>query len=176
MVFKIFILQIVGFLSLFLLRIIGWGGSLLFEQILGVSVFLVLLVTIELLLIHKSSKSRMPFETLICSALIASMLFFTLAQFSLLNIDRSRSFYILSWIDNGSMRVQGGLLILDKVKSNEKMNQEAIWERIQEQRLRGLVSVQNSELELTSKGELLLSFANLLGKIFHLENWRVNKH
>jgi hypothetical protein len=106
---------------------------------------------------------------------IASLLFFLAAQFTILNIDRSRSFYVLSWIDLERIQIRGDGYDLSQVVSLEKSNVNAIADRIEEQVSRGLVISKDSKLQLTQRGEFVLWAAEFSGQLFHLEYWEANR-
>lgn len=169
-------IQIVCFFVLFCLRYTSDKGSFLFEQILAVTMAISVTVLLFLLLKRNKLKIRFSLPVLVSLTLISSMLFFILAQFSLLNIDRSRSFYVLSWVENSSVTISLGNIDLSDVRSPEKQNAEAILNRVREQESRGFLSISDSEIALTQKGKFVLRIANVLGKLYRLENWQFNKY
>ena len=97
-----------------------------------------------------------------------------LTQNLILNIDRSRSFYILSWVEKYSITVSDGNIDLRKVKSVEKNSEESISARIEEQKSRGLIREEKNKLELTVTGSLLLKISNAIAILFNLSGWFQN--
>ena len=169
------LVQVFGFSLLIAVRSMGIGNSLLFEQI----TFLALIISLIVYAIRKAMRKfrltkKFSYPSNLFIAL-ASLLFFLLAQFSILNIDRSRSFYVLSWIHLEKIEIEGNSYDLSQVESGEKSNLGAIVDRIREQEVRGLVKVNNSKLQLTSRGETVLWVANTSGYLFHLDFWAANR-
>lgn len=95
-------------------------------------------------------------------------------QSIVLNIDRSRSFYVLSWAEKNLIEYRDGRLDLNMVKSNEKLSVTSIEQRIIEQQKRNLLEISESKVRLTTQGKILLSFSNLTAKILGLRNWEKN--
>jgi hypothetical protein len=91
-----------------------------------------------------------------------------------LNIDRSRSFYVLSWADKKLINYRGGNLDLGMVKSTEKLNLPAIELRIIEQQERGLIEISESKAELTYRGKILIQISGVIAEILALRNWKTN--
>ena len=94
--------------------------------------------------------------------------------YSLVNIDRSRSFYVLSWVNLNKVQIESGELILS-VNSSESVDKRGVLLRLNEQEQRGLVSEMEGAYQVTRYGKFLLRIANLLAHLFHLENWNANK-
>jgi predicted transcriptional regulator len=108
--------------------------------------------------------------------LISTLLMLYLGPNTVMNIDRSRSFYVLSWVGNGDIQISNGQLNLSKVISDEKLNISAIKERIGEQVDRGLIERRRTTYILTQKGKVTLSIANRLASFYHLEGWFNNRN
>lgn len=102
--------------------------------------------------------------------LIATIVF----PYSLVNIDRSRSFFVLSWVDHGKISVNSGEITLS-VDSHESVDKIGVLQRLNEQEQRGLVSKKDNSFEVTGYGKFMLRIANSLAKLFNLENWEANK-
>jgi hypothetical protein len=106
----------------------------------------------------------------IIGLLIATIVF----PYSLVNVDRSRSFYVLSWVNLGKVSVTSGEITLD-VSSHESVDKIGILERLNEQEQRGLVRQMDGTFVVSNSGKFFLQIANLLSKLFNLENWEKNK-
>ena len=102
--------------------------------------------------------------------LIATIVF----PYSLVNIDRSRSFFVLSWVDLGKISDKSGEITLSVI-SHESVDKAGVLQRLNEQQQRGLVSKKDNSFELTDYGKFMLQIANFLAKLFNLENWEANK-
>ena len=92
-----------------------------------------------------------------------------------LNIDRSRSFYVLSWIDEGKVQLGKNGVRLDAINSPEKQNVDSIRERIEEHTARGLVGLNNNKYFLTERGKFTLLIANKVATFYNLEAWFRNR-
>jgi len=160
-----------SFTFLFFIRLINLGNDLLFEQIL-ISGFLAhLFVT---LFQFKINFLTYDLKKSLRNSLIGFMIYVLVALFTILNIDRSRSFYVLSWVDKGALICSNSSLDLSKVRSKEKLNPTGISSRLEEQVKRGLILKSDSVCQLTQYGELYLFSAEVIAKIFKLRNWELN--
>ena len=106
--------------------------------------------------------------------IVISLVFFISHQMVLLNIDRSRSYYVIGWVHAGNVEVLNDLYTYDKVVSLEKKNEEASNMRINEQINRGVMVKVGGNLKLTLSGKAMFQTAEILSKIFTLENWKEN--
>lgn len=162
---------LLNFIFLFFLRLIKFGNDLLLEQIL-ISGFLVHLI---ITLFHfKINLLTYDLKKSLRNSLLGFLIYLLVALFTILNIDRSRSFYVLSWVDKGVVICSSSGLDLSKVKSREKLNPSGISSRIEEQVKRGLILKSDSICKLTQYGELYLFSAEVIAEIFKLNNWELN--
>ena len=159
---------LVQFFVLYVLRLTGFLNQFLFEQINFVGI-LTGFVSFILL-----SWKKPKFSVNISEILLIVTLFVSLANFSLLNIDRSRSFYLLAWIDQSKVRESNSNLDLGMVLSSENRNVNAFQVRINEQVSRGLVSLNGNQYDLTGLGEVYLLISKKAADMFDLENWKIN--
>ncbi len=169
---RILVPIVLGFILLFISRISLPSGEL-FAQILYVFATLLILSSLSLLPFLRKFDSLPTSFTLL---IIGSLLFMQIAPSTLLNIDRSRSFYVLAWVKHGEIRITDDGLDLSYIVSDERKNPEAIRLRIIEQENRGLVTL-NSQgyYSLTQKGEYLFEFSDFLASIYKLNGWESNK-
>lgn len=172
-----FIVQSISVIFLLVIRQLGIGNSLLFEQVFVAS----FMGPVCLLFIYKISprfqglKQIAPCE--IGYLLIIAVLSFQLiVPSSILNIDRSRSFYVLSWVKDGNVHIKDNGLVLTGVKSHEALDVDAIDSRLNEQISRGLINKLNGDYELTLRGSLMVKIADILSILFKLQGWNENKH
>jgi hypothetical protein len=106
--------------------------------------------------------------------LFSTTLSIFVVQSTILNVDRSRSFYVLSWTDKDLVSYNGEILNVAKVHSDEKLGLTGVETRINEQISRGLISRHQNELALTRQGKFYLFIANTLAKIYILDHWENN--
>ncbi len=106
--------------------------------------------------------------------ILSSVLFFVIAQSTVLTIDRSRSFFVLSWVESSKISFTSKAIDLSLVTSNEKYSTSAIELRLQEQIDRKLIYTNSQSYELTALGRLVLFSANSFAKLFNLTGWYNN--
>jgi hypothetical protein len=105
----------------------------------------------------------------------ASVSLVMLLNLVILNVDRSRSFYVLNWVNQNQIVLEQGVLNLDNVISKEKSSKEAINVRLEEQINRGLILKKEGELSLSRSGEIVLRIAEVVATVFNLQQWKDNK-
>ncbi len=167
---RILVANVLGFFILYLFRATNILGQLLFEQIIISALFIIVVIT-WFFLSRKSWGTNFVLEIF-----VSSLLFVNVASFGLVNIDRSRSFYVLSWIQESAVYRVDSNLDLNKVASKERLNLDAIQLRVDEQVSRGLVFLDGNKYQLTGLGKMYLSAANTAAKIYKLENWVKNQN
>jgi hypothetical protein len=173
---KKFSLMTIFFLSelfvLYVLRHFSVGSNLLFEQILFSAISpIILLILLNKPLLRRS----LNFGDVYKEVSIMILVFILAMSFSLVNVDRSRSFYVLSWVGNQKITCTETQYDLSQVQSEEKFNVDAISSRIDEQISRGLISISEDGCDLTNSGKVYLFLANTLAKIFFLDYWYKNR-
>jgi hypothetical protein len=107
--------------------------------------------------------------------IIALLFFYQSATSILINIDRSRSFYVLSWVDKYQIKSDVDTNPYESVQSPEKYSIGSIQKRVVEQVNRGLISNNGSEFSLTRSGKVTLQVSNFFARIFNLQGWYQNK-
>jgi hypothetical protein len=108
--------------------------------------------------------------------MVSALLIFQVAQTTVLNIDRSRSYYLLSWVDKGLVNLSGNTYDLSKVSSTEKMDSLGVKQRLTEQLSRRLIVIRDERVRLTFSGSLIVRVSNLLAHVFRLDGWHKNNH
>jgi hypothetical protein len=146
----------------------------LFEEILFGSILAALFTLSFTFYLKKRGALKDSIQTLCYVNILALMFSVLVLPYSLLNIDRSRSFYVLSWVNQGRVSIENGQIILN-VESTESVDRSGVYLRVVEQQQRGLISRSNQTYEITSMGKLALVIANMLAQTFSLENWETNK-
>lgn len=107
--------------------------------------------------------------------LLIALVFFTITTSTLVNVDRSRSIYVLSWISEGRVELNNNFIGLDQVRSKEKMNIDGVKQRINEQIERGLVTQSGNKLELNKSGLVIVLISKFVAKVFNLNGWEKNR-
>jgi hypothetical protein len=99
----------------------------------------------------------------------------SLNQTFLLNIDRSRSTFVLAWVDKSLVYSDAKNQIYFKgVESLENLNEKASAQRVLENIQRGLIEPVDSSFRLTASGKLLLVVCEFSADFFDLTGWREN--
>ena len=149
----------------------------LFEQIMLSALTSAFFVWMTALLLSRNSfisSQRIP--TISWIILVSMLLIVTLGPNTVMNVDRSRSFYVLSWVEKSAIEVtDNGQLILN-VKSPEKFNLVSIKARLDEQSTRGLIEFRDQSYFLTWRGRLTLMIAEFLAAFYKLDGWFKNRN
>lgn len=114
--------------------------------------------------------------SILLTLVIALLFFYQSATSILINIDRSRSFYVLSWINKYQIGSSLNQNQFDSVRSSEKNSVVSIQKRIIEQESRGLVFKNGNVFSLTRLGKVTLGLSNYFAKLFRLQGWYQNKY
>lgn len=166
---------ILSMLALKLLR--TFSDIQLFEQIMLSALTSAFFVWMTALLLSRNSfisSQRIP--TISWIILVSMLLIVTLGPNTVMNVDRSRSFYVLSWVEKSAIEVtDNGQLILN-VKSPEKFNLVSIKARLDEQSTRGLIEFRDQSYFLTWRGRLTLKIAEFLAAFYKLDGWFKNRN
>lgn len=143
-------------------------SSLIYDQINFISFILTIFAVLACSYVYQKPREMISF------VVAASVALTLLTQTVILNIDRSRSFYVLSWVDKGSVSFSDGEFDFEKVKSKEKLNEEGVISRIEEQISRGLIEKNRKGIELSTAGSILLKGSETIAVIFNLRGWIQN--
>ncbi len=141
--------------------------DLIFDQILFISLAVLIFYLVLKLFVRNLTTLRDRFSK--CVILVSILLFYIFGTTMLMNIDRSRSVYVLKWVSScSSTKITQDLACI--IKSDQ--NKSEIFQRIEEQETRGLLikSGQTYTLSLTGKAVLLLS--EKLSIVFYLEGYK----
>lgn len=156
------------------LRQIDRGGDL-FSQI-NSSILSGLAIGLFMALLRNKRAAKKRIRRDLHSILTVQLIVFILLQFSLVNIDRSRSFYVLSWANQNKVFDSKNGIGLVGVQSPEKLNSLAIQIRVDEQIEKKLLKNDSDRIKPTMAGKILILIADTLAKLFNLENWESNKN
>jgi hypothetical protein len=144
-------------------------STLIFDQILIICFF-----TIALYIYLLSKKERINFDKYVAIVSLGLFLVF-LNQTFILNVDRSRSTYVLSWVDKGYvMSDDTGNLFTEGILSKENSYELGTVQRVRENIDRGLMKVDGENVRLTFVGHILLNICEGTANIFDLKGWKMN--
>jgi|LakMenE18May11ns_1017448.scaffolds.fasta_scaffold9338412_1 hypothetical protein len=144
-------------------------STLIFDQI-----FLISFLNTSLFLIFLRKKVKIDFDKVVAIVALGLFLMF-LNQTFILNIDRSRSTYVLSWVDQGLVsKSESGSFITSGILSKENSNELGTIQRLRENVDRGLISVKGEKVQLTLAGSLLLQICEGTANLFDLQGWKTN--
>ena len=165
-------------LSVFALKFFRTFSNIqLFEQIMLSALLAAFFVLVTVLLLSRNSfipSQRIP--TISWLILVSLLLIVTLGPNTVMNVDRSRSFYVLSWVEKSAIELtEDGRLVLN-VNSPEKSNLVSIKERLDEQSARGLIEFRDQSYFLTWRGKLTLNIAEFLASFYKLDGWFKNRN
>lgn len=158
---------LIGFCVLAVVRLID-SETFLFIQILVLSGLL--LFSLYLL----SSNPHAYLGSIVRGReLVSVLVMFTFLSFSLLNIDRSRSIYLLKWI---SVSESSSLTPKDFIDSHAQSEQDIrdLTQRLHEQEALGSVSLDSDSLNLTALGQIIVTFSYFLAKFESLDGFNSN--
>jgi len=170
-----------GFLSLFPIRVFDDSGDLALQILFGslLAGILTSLIFWRILRIQEIRK-RTPLvrhTKLTLALLLASSLFFfnlsVLVQ-TVLNTDRSRSTFVLSWIECSPKDATRFYIQTEIEKKFGEESANAFDKRVSEHIKRGLVSERQDKLALTWAGESVHQISNHLAKFYNLQGPKEN--
>ena len=150
--------------------------SLLFDQFCFLTILVFL---ISFFLSHNpgrffsKSVGLLSSEAKFFASLSVALLFFSSVQYSVLAVDRSRSLYIFSWVDQGLIKSIDDQIVIGSTSVDPVglADLTAINQRVQEQSARGLMITQGSAIKLTFSGKAVLSISKFFAYVFNLRGW-----
>jgi hypothetical protein len=141
----------------------------LFSQILCISILVFFTALLLNIYVNKSKQQlRRVSKKILFIPLVMALIFYNLTTATLINIDRSRSFYVLAWLDAGLLAVDSQGNMRNFAISKEAMNMDAISERLEEHRGRLFVTNDN---RLSLLGKETVKASNFLARVFSLDGW-----
>ena len=135
----------------------------LYESIL-ISIFLSL--SVSFLLLNK----RISFNKWVSSALLTSTMFYSISFSTMINIDRSRSLHVISWIHDTGPISHEELEKKIRVKYGQ-FDRNFIEQRLDEQTKRNILTYRENSYTLTQFGNIIWAISQFLAKVFKLEGW-----
>lgn len=163
---------LVSSLVLALVRLL-LDSSLLFDQTLTIAVlvaFCQLLIEVNVSKNELKTKARLPQSlSKISDTILIALIGSTCLSLVLLNIDRSRSFYVLYCVKQELIGVsESGQLVSTK---NRESLPPSIELRLEENETRRLLTRKGNKLELSSTGNVVLFSSEALARLFNLQGW-----
>ncbi len=139
-------------------------STFLFSQIVLVSILMLILTYILSISHGRINRIRGNEIYLVLFA-------FTIASFLLLNVDRSRSVYLLKWVDAAGAKGISSSELTSKATDND-LGTLALKQRIAEQIESGnLERVSGDYLRVTTQGKILNQISKLTAKFFNLTGY-----
>lgn len=158
------LVTVIGFLILAFWRLIQ-NSTFLFTQILVVTLILGVLVYFF------SSIFESKFSTVLRGRELTSIvLAFTIISFITLNVDRSRSFYLVKWVSESS-DTGTTLQEISKSKNFSPEDIKDFRQRINEQKESGTLKVENGQIKVTLLGSIVVSVSRFFAKFASLEGY-----
>jgi hypothetical protein len=102
--------------------------------------------------------------------LAAILIIFTFLSFLILNVDRSRSVYLLKWVEMSSSSGISEEELSNRIGFS-KIEKSDFKQRINEQISSGTIRLDQDKLKLTLSGTLLTKFFNFLAKFENLKGY-----
>jgi hypothetical protein len=118
-----------------------------------------------------SSVLENRFGALLRGRELTSIVFaFTLISFVTLNVDRSRSFYLIKWVSESSKTGT----TLQEISESKNLSPEDIKDfrqRINEQKESGTLKVENGQIKVTFLGSIVVAISRFFAKFASLEGY-----
>jgi hypothetical protein len=90
----------------------------------------------------------------------------------LINIDRSRSTYVIAWTKFGWVKIVNKKFQYNEKILNIESNTAMLDQRILEHKSRKILRITDNEIELLFLGKTIYALANIMSKVFNLVNWK----
>ena len=146
-----------------------YPSTLIYDQIFYISIFVLGACMILFRYFYTLNLDK------VIASLCLAMVLMSLNQTFLLNIDRSRSTFVLAWVDKNLVYSDNKNQIYFKgVESLENLNQKASAQRVLENVQRGLIEPIDRSFRLTASGKFLLGICEFSADFFDLRGWKEN--
>lgn len=157
-----------SFFILFLIRQVT-QRIILFESILLSILITAVIVFSFFALEYKRDINQSNYEKFL-SVFVSLLLFYSMSFSIVLNTDRSKSLYVLSWVHDLGPITEKNLSQKIRIKYGE-YDSSYIEQRIIEQKSRGVFVEQNGLIQTSSLGNVYWYAANKIAGIFKLSGW-----
>lgn len=155
--------------SLFILLLLAFWRFFDIKTFIFIQIFISSLFLLSILYLLRYS--RVNLKSFNGNEMINIILGMLLVLFLILNIERSRSIFLLKWVEAAG---KNGITIseLSIQKDLSKSDLNAIVQRVEEQDQTGFLFTKNERIYITSSGKILVSFFTIIAKIEHLEGYK----
>jgi hypothetical protein len=119
---------------------------------------------------------REYFKLHIKDVIISLLVFYIFFATVLVNVDRSRSVFVLSWVSNNLVKIEPPGYDLSLIKSYASKDYDGIEMRLNEHMKRNLIQTNDSQVSLTNNGSILLGIIELSAKFFNLQGFYNNSN
>jgi hypothetical protein len=145
-------------------------GGLLYEQIVFAMVLGVALFVLVFGILSRKYPSSFNFSKVFPYFLIGGLLFYSFGFSVIMTVDRSKSLYVLNWVNQKEpIALEGlGVALAKKYGSYDKVYVE---QRVSEQVRRGVFTEDNGLIRVSRTGNFLWFAANEVAKVFKLNGW-----
>ncbi len=157
-----------GFSILFCLRQFT-QQILLFESIL-LSIIITILFNVWLIWARRKKQSeKFVYEDFLAITL-SLVLFYSISASTVLNVDRSKSFYVISWVHDLGPISEKNLALKLRTRYGE-YDSISIHQRLLEQKARGIFIVEDDLYQTSILGNIYWHAANGIASVFNLSGW-----
>jgi hypothetical protein len=154
--------------------LLGWGSFFFLRQIrpellIEIQILFSLVFAIVFVTVLQFRLKNIRYEVIV-SILLSGVIFFVSTYTTAMVIDRSKSFYLLSWIHDhpGISESKLESLLEDKYGSYDQVY---IGQRIEEQLSRGVFVGSVLELRTSKFGDFLYNCSDFIARVFDLRGW-----
>ena len=165
---KVFLLTLVAYTLILLLFRFVFINIAVFDAVLLTAI--ILLTIIGLIGLLKREYLKLNVKDVIISLLVLYIFFATV----LVNVDRSRSVFVLSWVGNNLVKIEPPGYDLSLIKSYASEDYDGIEMRLNEHMKRNLIQTNDSQVSLTNYGSILLGIIEFSAKFFNLQGFYKN--
>jgi hypothetical protein len=146
---------------------------ILFESILLSALITILVVVCYYAIQCMRKKTKFGYENFL-SLLLSLLMFYSLSFSIIMNTDRSKSLYVLSWVhDLGPISEEN--LAKEVKKKYGEYDATYIQQRIIEHKSRGVFIERNGLVQTSNLGNLYWNVANKIAGVFKLSGWFSSK-
>jgi hypothetical protein len=167
---KVFVLSLLVYTLILLIFRFYFSDIAVFDAIL---ISTIILLTINVLIgLLKRESFIIDIKDMIISLLVIYISFATV----LVNVDRSRSVFVLSWVGNNLVKVDPLGYDLSLVRSYTSRDYDGIEMRLNEHVKRNLIQTNDPQVSLTNYGRALLEIFKFSAKVFNLQGFNKNSN
>jgi hypothetical protein len=167
---KVFVLSLVTYTLILLLLRFVFNDIAVFDAVLLTTI--ILLIINALIGLLKREYLKLAVKDVIISLLVLYISFTTV----LVNVDRSRSVFVLSWVSNNLVKIEPPGYDLSLINSYASKDYYGIEMRLNEHMKRNLIQTNDSQVSLTNYGSILLGIIEFSAKFFNLQGFYKNSN